>query len=373
MDTETGKRKLVGNVSESEWEALQQALTSLGNPAANLMDTPRIEETIVPQKGELEAQSDFVSKINKEALERTEPENSDVILCLDFGTARSKAFATQFDEESITYLELGLGVRAGEDNLTYPVSSSLWIDENSRIYFGREAISRSLQSREGRKRLDSLKQAFSQGLKRDPDEVPLDDDMNPTRIRLCESHAIILYLSYLTDLAVSELAERHHKSRYVSRRFALPFWDEERRVWGEGILRKYLAMAQIVGDTFHGKWEQGIEVETAKNIIEEVKSLEKLPYYLLKEGVSEPIAAGGSRLRAKDVGFRNLAVVADIGAGTTDFAAFVVVSKSQDEPPRVWPIKNWVISPVLAPDRTGSWLPDRRYRRCGYYTGTPVL
>lgn len=32
-----------------------------------------------------------------------------------------------------------------------------------------------------------------------------------------------------------------------------------------------------------------------------------------------------------------------------------------------------VISPVLAPDRIGRWLPDRRDLRAGYYTGTPVL
>ena len=252
-DTETGKRKLVGNISETEWKALQQALRSLESPAADREDKQKTEMIMDSGKAQPEVANISITEINKAALEKTAPEDSDVILCLDFGTARSKAFATHFDNGSVTYLELGLGVRAGEDNLTYPVSSSLWIDENYRIYFGKEAISRSLQSKERRKRLDSLKQILSQGLQRDPDEVPLDDDMNPTSIRLCEGHALVLFLSYLTDLAVTELAERHQKSRYVSRRFALPFWDEERRVWGEGILRKYLAMAQIIGDTFHGK------------------------------------------------------------------------------------------------------------------------
>lgn len=339
-DSETGKRKLVGNISDSEWGALQEALKSLGGSTVNSLDSLKVEENKDNEKGDTKASYISFCKVNKTALERTEPEDGDVVLCLDFGTARSKAFATQCNEESVQYLELGLGARAGEDELTYPVTSSLWIDENSRIYFGKEAISRSLQSREGRKRLDSLKQALSQGLKRDPDEVPLDDDMNPTSTRLCEDHVIVLYLSYLTDLAVSELAERHHKSRYVGRRFALPYWDEGRRVWGEKILKKYLAMAQIIGDTFHSKWEEGIDIETARNVIEEVKSFEKLPDYLLMEGIPEPIAAGGSRLRAKDVGFRNLAVVVDVGAGTTDFGAFLVVSQNQDNLPKVCPIAN---------------------------------
>jgi len=342
MDPETGKRKLVGNISESECEALQEALKFLEGVTASGKEAPRAEEIKGTEKEGAKAPYVSVSKLNTAALERTEPEDGDVILCLDFGTARSKAFATQCDEGSLArYLELGLGARAGEADLTYPVTSSLWIDENSRIYFGKEAVVRSLQGkREGRSRLDSLKQALSQGLKRDPDEVPLDEAMNPTGIRLCEGHVLVLYLAYLTDLAVSELAERHGKSRYVGRRFALPYWDEERRVWGETILRRHLAMAQIIGDTFHGKWGEGIDIERARNAIEEVKSLKKLPDYLLKEGVSEPIAAGGSRLRANDVGFRNLAVVVDVGAGTTDFGAFLVVSQSQDKVPKVCPIAN---------------------------------
>jgi len=340
LDPETGKRKLVGNISQSECVALQAALKFLGDPAAIDLTSPKIEEII-----SIEKDTPNISKINLAALEREKPEDSDVMLCLDFGTARSKAFAIHCNEESVaTYLELGLGARAGEDELTYPVTSSLWIDENSRIYFGKEAISRSLQSKEGRKRLDSLKQAFSQGLQRDPNEVPLDEDMNPTSIRFCEGHAIVLYLSYLTDLATTELEERHHKSRYVKRRFALPYWDEERRVWCEDILRKYLAMAQIIGDTFHGKWEEGIDIETARNVIAEVEASGRFPYYLLQEGVSEPVAAGGSRLYAKDVGFRNLAVVVDVGAGTTDFGAFVVASQSKYLPPNVWPIDKCAIT-----------------------------
>jgi molecular chaperone HscA len=339
VDPETGKKKLVGNISESEWEALQEALKSLGGQTQG---GSTVEEIKSAEEGKPKAKYVSISKLDMTALKETEPKDSDVILCLDFGTATSKAFAAECDGEFLKgYLELGLGARTGEVNLTYPVTSSLWIDENSRIYFGKEAFFRSLQAKEGRQRLDSLKQALSQGLK-DPDEVPLDEATNPTGTRLCEGHVLVLYLSYLTDLAVSELAERYHKSRYVGRRFALPYWDEERRVWGEKILRKYLAMAQIIGDTFHDKWGEGIDIEMAKNTIEKVKSLEKLPYYLLKEGVSEPIAAGGSRLRANDVGFRNLAAVVDVGAGTTDFGAFVVVSQSEDKPPKVWPIAKCV-------------------------------
>jgi len=340
-DQDTGKKKLLGNISDKEWEALQKALKSLDNTTPDSTDSAKAQD-IIDVKQEEGPQTPVISTpiINKAALDRTEPEDGDVILCLDFGTARSKAFAIQCVEDSTPkYLELGLGARAKEVDLTYPITSSLWIDENSRIYFGKEAVSRSLQSKARRKRLDSLKQALSQGqLRGDPDEVPLDDDMNPTSIPLCEGHVIVLYLSYLTDLAVTELQERHHKSRYISRRFALPYWDAERRVWGERILRKYLAMAQIIGDTFHNQWEEGIDIKTAKAAIEEVKSLEKLPYYLLKEGIPEPIAAGGSRLSAMDVGLRNLAVVVDVGAGTTDFAAFMVVSRDQDKLPKVCPI-----------------------------------
>ena len=56
------------------------------------------------------------------------------VLCLDFGTAKSKAFAATNSEE-LELLELPLGKMDGDlDNSVYAVSSSVWIDDEGLVF-----------------------------------------------------------------------------------------------------------------------------------------------------------------------------------------------------------------------------------------------
>ena len=52
----------------------------------------------------------------------------DLLMCLDFGTACSKAFATEGTENAL--VELGLGRSAGEPDYVYPVSSTIYISDD---------------------------------------------------------------------------------------------------------------------------------------------------------------------------------------------------------------------------------------------------
>lgn len=324
---DTGKRRLAGVISDAEWTALQVALEALratdpkhgaGEDSVNRSEGLKEDHPI----------QDRPSARNllgcSRSLELASVEDPEVTLCLDFGTAMSKAFAVKgTDSEYLQLLDLGLGLLAGEAGV-YPVTSSLWIEENGRIFVGRAAFDRSLKyGVPGRQRFDSMKQYLSQGLHGNLDEMPLEEAINPSNVRLTVGDAVTLYLGYLTDLAVTDLNARHGVSRYVRRHFALPCWPDERRQWGEAILRTLLARAQLVADALHSRWGDGIPADEAKALLDAVRGVDNLPLYLIGRGVLEPLAAGSSRMCA-DKTPRGLVMVVDVGAGTTDLALFYV-------------------------------------------------
>ena len=136
------------------------------------------------------------------------------MLCLDFGTAKSKAFAATDHEEDpeLEPLPIGAGDEDPDESL-YEVSSCVWIDDDGRLYVGSEAVKRGMNYGDDpatRRPLDSLKQEISQV---DPEDGAaelagkLPREVDPTRT-LTYGHAISIYLAYLTDLATTAVERR---------------------------------------------------------------------------------------------------------------------------------------------------------------------
>jgi molecular chaperone HscA len=230
----------------------------------------------------------------------------------------SKAFAMAGDQEPV---ELALGVRAGAQG--YPVESSIFITDDGMLLFGPQAVINGAAAAEtGRARFDSPKARLSMGEQGEVDKINLGVEINPTDTLLSEGEMITLYLGYLTDLAVSELEARGY-SRYTRRRFARPCWPDARNVWAEPLLRRMLAQAQILADTFKSRWQPGIPIKEAKAVLAKVKELAAVPEYLLDQSIPEPVAAAAS-LMLRDEAQRELFMVIDVGAGTTDFGVFML-------------------------------------------------
>ncbi|NYF54064.1 rod shape-determining protein [Tunturiibacter gelidoferens] len=273
--------------------------------------------------------------INLRALSENKPNSH--IVCIDFGTAKSKAFARRINGGGLgpeDLLEMGLGRLDGDmDNSPYTVASSVWVSDEGRMFAGSYAI--KLSSDYGldgkpRKRLDSVKQQLSHASHEHQLLEPLSAAFNPTSEALTFEDAICFFLAYLTDLIGSDLEVRHKLSRYTPRRFTVPAWSDEQREWATSTLRKFLKRAQILADTFHDRWSEGIPVAEVRNANLEAKKLENQLDHLLDGqikdsplGISEPIAAGSARL-STDRNMRNMVLVVDVGAGTTDFALFLV-------------------------------------------------
>lgn len=317
QDTASGKWK-IGTISANERTAIEFALNFLKgrDPDATSVSHPiNLPITAI----ESAPPAIPLVELNLRSLEFSVPQDEEVTFCLDFGTAMSKAFAMQGDD---TLVELALGTRAGSIS-GYPVESSLFIDDEGVLYFGPQAISQSEKAGEaGRMRFDSPKARLSHGSQGDIDRNRMKEDINPTNIPVTEGDLITLYLAYLTDLATSEL-EAQGISRYVARRFARPCWDEARNEWAETHLKRMLAQAQILADTLHDEWSGGIALAKAKSAVDKVRALSKEPDYLITEGVAEPVAAAAS-LVVKGDAQRELFMVVDVGAGTTDFGLFLI-------------------------------------------------
>lgn len=329
-DATSDQPQFRGIVSDKEREALRSVLRDFDAEAPPPEPPP--DETVT---------RDLI-KLNTEALDYKESPAPQWTLCLDFGTAKSKAFAATDAEEDPELLPLAIG-KADEDmdGSVHEVSSSIWIDDDGLLFMGSEAVKRGINygidyGDSPRRRLDSLKQEISQ-LHPESDHSQLDQklpkEVDP-KSTLTYSDAIIIYLAYLTDLATSEL-ERESKveTRYVRRRFTLPWWNKDQRRWVGEFLSKGLMRAQLLADTFHGKWRSGIHVDEIQRALEDAAvPAEQLAWMVVTEpegGVLEALAAASARIWS-DRYARDVMVVVDVGAGTTDISLFLV---AQGMPP----------------------------------------
>jgi molecular chaperone HscA len=323
----------IGTISELEKSAIEFAVHALTDSPADVAIAPSdpVQLPAIPATNVMEAspESAVAPTIRVEhislvvdAVELTAAVENDIMLCLDFGTAMSKAFAIGTHGK---HHEIKLGERAGDAG--YAVPSSLFISENGLVLFGREAIDASQELLDsGRQRLDSIKDFISLRDFGNPDSDAhtLSLSLNPFQeIKLTQGDLIRIYLAFLTDLAVTELADAAKTSRYVIRRFAHPCWSNEQKKWAEPKMREWLAQAQILADTFQGRWAGGISLGKIKSALDQVKGLKNLPHCLIAEGIPEPIAAAAG-VMADGTEKREAFMVVDVGAGTTDFGVFAI-------------------------------------------------
>jgi hypothetical protein len=337
-------RNQIGTVSGHEREALAFALNMLSDgalpialgstapspaPLVGIDDDSHVDESIDTSRPQTatppEAPRLPEVKLVLDCLDLTEPSDPDVLLCLDFGTAMSKAFAANLPDE---YMDLELGLAAGRKGHVLP--SSVFIGDDGKAYFGFEALEQSLDLVEsGRERLDSIKSWLSlrQDGNLDGEACVLSPVFNPTPYKLTQGDLIRLYLAFLTDMAGESLSvwtvDEKVVGRYVKRRFARPCWPNEAQTkWADRLMRGLLADAQILADTFHNQWKGGIDVARLKAALIQVKALDKRPDYLIDMGIPEPVAVAAGAI-ADSANLRDAFMVVDVGAGTTDFGLFI--------------------------------------------------
>jgi molecular chaperone HscA len=338
-DSQRAGPLFAGHISSREREALRLVLKTF--PEIELKEQPAAQHETISATPPGVSPSSAASRqrgpqgftLNVDAVSKS-PFADDLILCFDFGTARSKAFAATQDDDPELF-DIPLGKLDGDNESVYGLNSAVWIEPSGQVFVGEEAFRRSIAGGFGNaskhKRLDSIKEQLSQiTASVDLSKRRLEEEYNPSSIPLSYEQVITFYLSYLTELATTYL-EGKRLSRYAKRRFTLPWWEDTHRKRAQEELARYICRAQVLADTFRGSFKEGIFASEISRITQEASLLDGQLSHLLavdeknKTGaVLEPLAAGSARL-LKERDSAELVLIVDTGAGTTDISLFFVV------------------------------------------------
>lgn len=275
--------------------------------------TPKVEPETSP-----EPEPDITLDLSSVEL----PDSStDHRVCLDFGTAMSKATFVHDDDDIEDIRVLKLGIPGDQEQIDENMLvSSVFIDANGLLWFGQKAVEQSVAVTEGEHaRMDNIKRALSEG---NLDE-PLDAKFNPTRQRLTYEDIVLAYLSFFTWTINNALQVEESDiaiASNVHRRFAMPCFPRANARVVEAKLKVLLGEAQILADTFGHTIHQGLPLPHFLAALQQLRA-EPRSYPFIEGSVTEPLGVAGSLLSWKTK-HDSLTLVVDIGAGTSDFSLY---------------------------------------------------
>lgn len=333
-----GVKHLPGALTDLEMDALHTALINLDNeiiapqthdPDTNVINKQKIQptydSTLETESSENHAavndDEDVYTNIDLRTLLIEKP-SSNIRLCLDFGTAMSKAaLVNEIDNDEIEDIHvLKLGIPGNQEEISETMLiSSIFIDDDGKLWFGKAAIDHSsnLVGDGLRQRLDNIKRRLSE---EGWDEV-VNKQANPTEIRVTHGDIVLAYLTFFTWTVNFCLEELGYPSN-LPRRFAMPCFPSQKSRETVERLRQHLGDAQILADTFETSLIDGILL---KDFVAAAKALRhKNPSYeFVDADITEPLGVASSLISWK-ARVDMLAMVIDIGAGTSDLSLYRV-------------------------------------------------
>ena len=254
----------------------------------------------------------------------------DARICLDFGTAMSKATLVvdggTSETEDIHVLPLG-GPGDQEEVSETMLISSVYIDNGGILRFGKAAVDYSMPegSDGSRGRLDNIKRRLSE----EGWDEQVNRRFNPTNIPVSYGDMVLAYLAFLTWTINTCLVDTGYPKN-MPRRFAVPCFSGEKRHEVHHKLKKLVGEAQILSDTFGPKLRDGIPLSMFVQAIEELRrSSREYPFVL--DDVVEPLGVANS-IMSWTRPIDSLVLVIDIGAGTSDLSLYrLKINPERDE------------------------------------------
>lgn len=240
-------------------------------------------------------------------------------ICLDFGTAFSKAsVALGAAEPSQNARPLGIGAAAGAAHALL-APSVLFVDEG-RILLGPPALARAKARSETRDPIISFKTILAAHDLEAALSLKLKPSIDPTG-SLRQRDAFIIYLAYLDQLVRAAIAAEHLPSAIAEtpRRYTSPIWrtrDEADRVMARLFDEAAIVSSQVGAMLLD---VEGVSIAQAKGAI--ARSESTLGIGQLEKGVFEAHAAAAAHAAFSQSTHKYFFVI-DMGAGTTDLAAF---------------------------------------------------
>jgi molecular chaperone HscA len=244
-------------------------------------------------------------------------------VCLDFGTAMSKAtFVYDNARDDLEEIQvLMLGVPGDQEQVDeFMLVSSVFIDSEGLLWFGQHAVEQAQATSEGASaRMDNIKRALSEGNLGEP----VGPSHNPTRYSLTYEDVVLAYLAFFTwtiNYALLNDVDEPKVARNFKRRFAMPCFPRAGAQLVRDKLKVLLGEAQVLADTFQEDIHSGLPLSRFLGAIKQLRS-EKRSYPFIEDSVTEPLGVAGSLLSWRN-GHDSLALVVDIGAGTSDFSLY---------------------------------------------------
>lgn len=132
--------------------------------------------------------------------------NESIRLCIDFGTAVSKAWATG-ERLTQTYPLLLGRFEELEPSNVFGVISSIYISKDGKVFFGKAAVNQHISDpTPNRSRFDNIKFMISHEVPSvDLDEIPLTEQIDPTGSGLTKGDLLSLYFGWLTSVSLRAL------------------------------------------------------------------------------------------------------------------------------------------------------------------------
>jgi molecular chaperone DnaK (HSP70) len=253
------------------------------------------------------------------------------IACLDFGTSYSKmamVLAEETEEleaRDIRPLPIGQGTASPSPFL---LPSVVFVSETGLLFGPKAETAAQRAAAAGRRALDAPKQYLSTD-EAEALDGPLHRDVDPGG-RYTPRQLITLYLAYLF-LRAEKAAIASSFPWPVKLRIARPAWGAGRAQSGETALRNMVRLALDLADELEPSLAEDRELTHEEASAALARALAAAPQSGWDENVfwigedksasvleATAVAAGSIRQ-----GRRRVVVVADIGGGTSDFAAFM--------------------------------------------------
>lgn len=290
-------------------------------------------------------------------------------ICIDFGTALSKASIcldpTLPLEVGVKPLPIG-AIAGAEHPLLTP--SVLFVDEG-RIFFGSAALELARRGVEtNRDPLLSFKTVLGARDVQAALAAKIPPSIDPTGTFKARD-ALVLYLAYLDQLirrAIELAPNMPPGAANARRRYTSPVWKQGGMVDHafEAIFNEAAALSQRLGPLLLSS--EGISIAQSKDALD--RAAASPGDGLLETGVFEPHAAAAASLAFTNAPTR-FVMVFDMGAGTTDIAAFEF-DESVD-PPSLSEIKEARQCSALAGDEIDRILISLIFRKRGVDKANP--
>lgn len=319
--------ELTGVITDGELAALHFALGLVeGNdpdrvqPSTSPVPPPPTTPNPVDPGEQIVEQEDFPIELDLSIFDLPKPSSKER-LCLDFGTAMSKATLVMNDLddddiEEIHVLELGIPGDQHEVSNTMLISS-LYIDNEGLLWFGNKAVERSaVEGRNGeRRRIDNVKRYLSESAI----QTAITPIFNPTPLLLTGGDVLLAYLMFMT-WTVNQVASKHGVLRNIERRFAMPCFGKTQSREVERELRRLLGEAQVLADTFGLSVHTGLPVKNFTQAVRQLRATSR-QYDFVTQALTEPLGVANALLSSES-NIRRFTLIVDVGAGTSDVSLY---------------------------------------------------